>query len=182
MTYGQPSPFPPSFDGNPWAYGFGLFGDLVAASFALVMVLAYLFEARRTTELARRFPTPGHAAASQLTLLTVYRTKEVAFWLFVFMRAAPDAVWMLIWGEVSEPTIRFWLAADLWCDGLALTPLFLSVLCWAWGRQPISQRLIESYAFVTAGGPPWEVILRNARIIALVLAIAVGVTFGKVGG
>jgi hypothetical protein len=98
---------------------------------------------------------------------------------FVVLRALPDAVWMLAWGEVPEPTIRFLLAADLVCDGLALGPLFFAVFCWCWGRQVIPHLLASDLRAGVSGPPPWGVIWKNGRIILVVLIIAVGVTIGK---
>ena len=182
VTYGQPSPFPPSFDGNPWAYGFGLFGDVVAAALALAMLLTYVFEVRRQREVSRLLnnmvvqePMP------RWTVMQVYRTGNIAMLLFVVMRALPDALWMLAWGEVSEKVIRVLLLLDLLFDGLALAPFSLAVLCWAWGRQAIPQTLLRHHVGVT-GGPPWEIVLRNGRIVLVVLIIAIGVTIGKASG
>lgn len=182
MSYGTPSPFPPSFEGNPWAYGFGLFGDVVAASLSLAVLLAYAFEARRNREVSDYVrnmvvepPLPRWSP------LFVYRLGKMSMLAFIVMRALPDALWMLAWGEVSEWTIRFLLAFDLWMDGMALFPLMMAIICWAWGRQIIPQKLIEGNAGVIAGRLPWGMIANNAKIVLVVLLIAVGVTIGKAG-
>lgn len=178
--YAIPSPFPPSFEGNPWAYGFGLFGDVVASSLALTLLLSYVFDERRNRSVQRIVAAPfNRRPGPAWSPLFLYRTSIMSLLTFVVMRALPDAVWMLAWGEVSERTIRFLLATDLVMDGLALFPLFLAVMCWCWGRQVIPQMLvIETRAGVT-GGPPWAVLWKNGRIILVVLVIAVGVTIGK---
>ncbi len=95
------------------------------------------------------------------------------------MRALPDALWMLAWGEVPEESIRFLLGLDLISDGLALGPLFVAVLCWCWGRQVIPQMLVDKFEEGVAGGPPWDALWKNGRIVAVVSVIAVGVTIGK---
>jgi hypothetical protein len=47
------SRFPPSFDGNPWSYGYALFGlTLVSAASATVLV-SYLLEARERRAINR---------------------------------------------------------------------------------------------------------------------------------
>lgn len=181
FAYADPSPFPPSFDGSPLAYGFGLFGDVVASALALMLLLSYLFEARRNKAVHRIVGTnlithPGHRAWSPLFL---YRSTIISLLSFVVMRSLPDAVWMLAWGEVPERVIRFLLVLDLVFDGLALIPLFTAVLCWCWGRQVIPQMLITDLKHGVTGPPPWEVIWRNGRVILIVMVIAIGVTIGK---
>jgi hypothetical protein len=99
------------------------------------------------------------------------------------MRCLPDALWMLAWGEVSDRTIRILLAVDLWSDGVALVPFLTATLFWAWGRQVIPQRLASGPAVPPSDRVkrrlPWDVILKNARIVLIVLLIAIGVTIGK---
>lgn len=178
--YASPSPFPPSFEGNPWSYGFGLFGDVVASALALTLLLSYVFDERRNRTVQRIVSAPlNHPTGRAWSPLFLYRTSIMSLLTFVVMRALPDALWMLAWGEVSEATIKALLILDLVMDGLALAPLFLAVMCWCWGRQVIPQMLvIETRAGVT-GGPPWDVLWKNGRIILVVLVIAVGVTIGK---
>lgn len=178
--YAEPSPFPPSFEGNPLAYGFGLFGDVVAAALALAMLLGILLEGRRNREISRLLRNPVDLPPiGPWTPLFIYRASTVSMLVFIIMRALPDAVWMLAWGEVSETTIRVLLAVDLWCDGLALLPMFFSVVCWVWGRQVIPQRLIVETGSVSAHRPDWGLIWKNGRIVLVVLLIAIGVTIGK---
>ena len=180
FPYASPSPFPPSFEGHPWAYAFGLFDDLVAASLALTMLLTYLFESRRHRQVQSILRSPIRMATiSRWSPLSLYRTTVCSMLLFVVMRTAPDALWMLAWSEVNEPSIRFLLQLDLWMDGLALFPFFLSVTCWARGRQVIPQLLVTDWQHGVRGGPAWDIIWRNGRIVLVVLVIAIGVTIGK---
>lgn len=178
--YARPSPFPPSFEGNPLAYGFGLFGDVVAAALALTLLLTYLFEARRHPQILAMVDAPENFPVKRAwSPLFLYRATITSLLSFVVMRALPDAIWMLAWGEVSESTIRFLLAADLVFDGLALGPMFMAVLCWCWGRQVIPQMLVTELRAGITGGPPWDVLWKNGRIVLVVLVIAIGVTIGK---
>lgn len=181
--YAGPSPFPPSFDGNPWAYGFGLFGDIVAAALALAMLVALVLEPRRNAQISallrNPIPQPNHPVWSPLF---IYRAANISMLSFVVMRTLPDALWMLAWGEVSESAMRSMLAADLWCDGLALGPFFFSVLCWTWGRQVIPQKLISGLNAEVGRRPSWGLFWRNGRIVLIVLVIAIGVTIGKASG
>jgi hypothetical protein len=97
----------------------------------------------------------------------------------VVLRALPDAVWMLAWGEVSEPTIRHMLTVDLLMDGVAVVPLLAAVLCWCWGRQVIPHLLVEELRAGVIGGPPGDILWKNGRVVLVVLLIAIGVTIGK---
>jgi hypothetical protein len=181
--YSEPSPFPPSFDGSPLAYGFGLFGDVVATALALTLLLSYVFEERRHRTVNRMLGNPvGRPKTRTWSPLFLYRASIMSLLTFVVLRALPDAVWMLAWGEVPESTIRALLVADLVCDGLALGPLFFAVLCWCWGRQVIPQMLVTELRQGVTGGPPWDVLWKNGRIVGVVLIIAIGVTIGKASG
>jgi hypothetical protein len=185
--YLAPSPFPPSFDGNPWAYGFGLFGDVVAAALSLCLLLTYVFEARRSRQIGRILPGSVFTGAP-LPLwspLFIFRATNICLLTFVVMRTLPDALWMLAWGEVSDGSIRFLLALDLWADGLALGPFLAATMFWAWGRQTIPQKLIagpQAEGKPKRGKLPWDIIVRNGRIVLVVLIIAIGVTVGKASG
>lgn len=180
-SYATPSPFPPSFDGNPYAYALGLFGDVVAAALAMALLLAYAFEARRNKAVNVMVDnyTPNHPAHVLWSPLFLYRSTVMSLLAAVLMRSLPDALWMLAWGEVPEWLIREMLALDLVFDGLALVPLFFAVMCWAWGRQVIPHLLITELRTGVTGGPPWPIIWKNGRIVLTVMVIAIGVTIGK---
>jgi hypothetical protein len=180
FAYAHPSPFPPSFEGNPWAYCFGLFGDVIAASLALTMLIAVALENRRGREVSGLLNNPVELPGiPRWSPLFLYRTGWSSMLLFVVMRTLPDAIWMLAWGEVGEQAIRVLLSIDLWADGLALAPLSLSVVCWAWGRQVIPQQLLNEEGSRPVRRPPWSTIWKNGRIVLVVLVIAIGVTIGK---
>lgn len=181
--YGTPSPFPPSFDGNPLSYAFGLFGDIVAASLATAILLSFVFEKRRFRQVHKILgivPAPTHAVP--WTPLWLYRTGMICFLSFVVMRALPDALWMLAWGEVEVETIELLLMIDLLADGFSIIPLFAASLAWAWGRQVIPQKLTEGRTAIVSGRPPWDVVLKNGRIVLVVIVISILVTIGKASG
>ena len=179
-VYSDPPPFPPSFDGNPWSYGFGLFGDIVAAALALTMLLSFLFENARNREAMRRAGSPVPIYdIPRWSPLYLYRVGQISMLWFVLLRALPDALWMLAWGEVSETTFRVLLKLDMVGDGLALGPLFFAVLCWLWGRQSIPQKLLSGSGSLASPRPSWSILWKNGRIVLVVLVIAIGVTLGK---
>lgn len=182
-VYGQPSPFPPTFEGNPWSYGFGLFGDVVAAALALTMLLTFIFEKRRHRQIHIILNTVSHdAPITKWSPLWLYRSGMMCFLSFVVMRAVPEALWMLAWGEVSLPTIEFLLRFDLISDGVSIIPLAFATVFWAWGRQVIPQQLTTGLSRTSTGGPPWDAFIRNGRIVAIVIVIAILVTIGKANG
>lgn len=181
-SYAKPSPFPPSFEGDPTAFLFGLFGDVVAAGLALAILLGMMFESRgRKAPLVIdtrtvRFLVQPHLA--RFTVLEVYRAFVIGVLLFIVMRALPDALWMLLWGEVSEPVIRLLLRLDLLFDGFALAPFFFAIVCWGWGRQVVPQKLVDE-SRLQMPRLSLAMIWQNTKIVLLVLAIAAGVTIGK---
>lgn len=180
-VYGGISPFPPSFEGSPWAYAFGLFGDVLAAALALTILLSYLFENRRQDTIHRLLDNhaPRTPSIPRWSPLWLYLVGQKCFLTFVVMRTLPDALWMLAWGEVSRRTIEIMLRVDLYADGLAIIPLMLASLSWAYGRQVIPQRLTEGAYQVIHGKTPWDVVAKNARIVAAVFFIALLVALGK---
>lgn len=183
-AYSEPSPFPPSFEGNPYSYALGLFGDVVAAALALALLAAIVLEPRRNKEIAKRLRSPVMlpVLAPRWSPLFLYRGFVIQMLVFVIMRSLPDALWMILWGEVREATIRVLLKIDLWCDGLALVPLGGAIIFWAWGRQVIPQRLTAELSARVLGRPSWGLVWQNARIAVVVLMIAAGVSFGKAHG
>lgn len=181
--YGHPSPYPPSFEGNPWSYALGLFGDVLAASMALAVLLGFILEYRRINQINVRLDNYVRAPKPiPLTPLWLYRMGMICFLSFVCMRTIPDSLWMLAWGEVSLPVIEFLLRLDMVCDGLAIIPLTAAVTCWAWGRQVIPHKLAEGPVLPAGGRPAVDLLLKNGRIVLVVTFIALAVTIGKASG
>lgn len=183
-SYAGPSPFPPSFEGNPFSYGFGLFGDVVAAAIALAMLMGYTYEytrhRRAGVKLRNALMTEQPNNAPPYSALWLYRIGKMAILLFVVMRTLPDSAWMLAWGEVSEETIRAMLATDLLMDGLSVLPLLAAAWAWSWGAEMIPQLLLADVKAGIRKLPPRKTMLKSARIVLAVFLISVGVTAGKV--
>jgi len=183
IGYGVPSPFPPSFEGNPLSYAWGLFGDTVAAALALTLLLGYVFEGRRKRQVNKALDNyVVEPPVAQWSPLWLYRHGQLGFFTFVVMRTLPDALWMLMWGEVHTPTIKFLLMLDMVADGFSIFPLLYATMMWAYGRQVIPQKLAEGVAIAVSGKAPWDVILKNLRIVAVVIVISLLVTIGKASG
>lgn len=173
------SPFPPSFEGNPWSYAFGLFGDVISTALALAILLSFILEGRRARQVSRRVNNWLPMQYHPWTPLWLYRMGQMCFLTFVVMRTLPDALWMLAWGEVEQGTIEVMLRLDLILDGLGIIPLVLASLAWAWGRQVIPQKLAQGKLALVGGYPPWDIILKNGRIVLIVSLIALLVALGK---
>ena len=110
--------------------------------------------------------------------IDAWRTFVICMMSFITMRTMPDALWTLLWGEVSESTIRLLLRVDLFMDGFSLIPFLMALTCLSWGYQVIPQLLSADRG---AGMPKLtaSLIIQNAKIILIVLLIAIGVTVGK---
>lgn len=180
MTMIAESPFPPVFHNDPWSYGFGLFGDLAMSMLSLTLLLAHVFERRRNARVRRIIKAPAqHPDNRAWSPLFLYRCIVISFLTILVLRATPDALWMLLYGEVSHSTSRALIQIDLWLDFVAILPLGFAVLCWCWGRQVIPQMLLTNLKEGITGGPSWDVLWKNGRIVLVLLLIAIGVTVGK---
>lgn len=173
------SPFPPSFDGNPWTYGFALFSLTLVSALSLAQLLAYAFEARREREIDRLvrnaapkpLPVPMSALAAHRMIIS-------SFLLMAFCGAAPDVLLLLSWGEAGQGAMEVLYLIDRLGDGFVMFP-FLSAL-WLLARtgQALPQQLAKAVD-IPLGPFRWEMLRDNLRIVGLVFLIAAGVTLGK---
>lgn len=175
------STFPPSFSDGPVGYAVALFGDALASGLSLMVLLHFIFEPRRRREMEQLVNgTPNARKPSGYrTQLGAWNRIMIGWMLFVFLRTTPDAIWMFMWGEASDRTMRFLFTVDYYLDGLALVPLFLAVLMWGWSRRAISQQLqqADDYPLAMKILPAFVPVL---KLIAVTAVLAVGVTAGKV--
>lgn len=174
------TPFPPSFVDNPFAYGFALFADILVSALCLAQLLAYLFEARRCREAHRGALTPLPPLLPLFSTVNVFRAIISCFLLTLLLRALPDALWLLAWGEASLDTMATLTRLDWFGDIGAMAPFIAALALIAWSWQAIPQRLVE-VASVPLARPKWEQAKPPLKIASLALLIAVGVTIGKAG-
>lgn len=181
MLAAATSPFPPSFDGNPWTYGFALFSLTLVSALSLGQLLAYAFEARRAREVSRLL----HNAAPRpmpvpvpISTLAAHRLIVSSFLLMAFFGAAPDVLILLAWGEAGNATLEALYLVDRLGDGFVMFP-FLSAL-WMLARtsQALPQQLAKAVE-IPLGPFRWQMLRENLRVVGLVLFIAAGVTLGK---
>lgn len=172
------SPFPPSFDGNPWTYGFALFSLTLVSAMSLAQLLAYVFEERRLREAERAGNMVFRPPNSPLTTLSAFRRIIISFLLMALLGAGPDVLILLAWGEAGNSTIESLYLLDRTCDGLVMVPFLSALWLLARTRQALPQQLAK--AALIPLGPFRPAMLRdNAKILGVVLLIAIGVTFGK---
>lgn len=179
---GVVSPFPPSFDGNPYSYAAALFATTLIVALCLAQLLAYLFEARRNRAIDRMLNNPvAQSPLPAVSVVNVHRAIVSCFLAALILRAGPDALVMYAWGEGSVETMTILFALDRYLDTLALLPVLLALAMLAWAAQAIPQQLIRN-AHVALARPRWSTFAEKLKIVSLVLLIAVGVTIGKASG
>lgn len=174
--------YPPSFDGNPWSYGFALFSLTLISALSLAHLLTMLHDAHRV-RLARRLFSGALAGETigLFTLLGSYRTILAGLFLTIVLGALPDVLLLLAWGEASDPVIDRLFLLDRVCDGATLVPFLFAVTMKAWVIQALPQRLAEVSRTPLQPLRPF-MIARYLKILALVLVISLGVTIGKASG
>lgn len=176
------SPFPPSFDGNPWTYGFALFSLTLVSAMSLAQLLTYLFEGRRVRVIRRlinsEFAPPPAPPSPPLTVLSAFQRIVISFLLMAFLAVTPDVFILLTWGEAGAPTLELLYLLDRLCDGLVMFPFLTALWLLARTRQALPQQLAKAIE-IPLGPFRWATLRDKAKVIAVVLLIAIGVTVGK---
>jgi len=173
------SAFPPSFDGNPWTYGFALFSLTLVSAMSLAQVLAYVFEERRQREIDRQIHNAAPAAPMlPMSTLMAFRRIVFSFLLMAFLGAAPDAVILLLWTGRADATMEWLYFVDRICDGLVMMPFCSALWLLARTRQALPQAL-AMVVNIPLGPFRWRMLAENVKIVGAVLVIAIGVTLGK---
>lgn len=178
----RPAPyaFPPSFEGSPFSYGFALFSLTLVCSLSFAMLLQFVFEwhARREVQkiAANRVCLPLPFASP----LSIHRMIISGFLLTVLLGALPDVLVLLAWGEARAETMEWLFFMDRIGDGLTVAPFTGAAVLSAWGLQVLPQQLVRETR-VQLQRPRWETVKSPAKIAAMVLVIATGVTLAKAG-
>lgn len=172
------SPYPPSFDGNPWSYGFALFSLTLICALSLAMLLHFIFESRARAAAWRMSAVPTPRPVPFASPLAIHRMIITGFLLTILLGAFPDVLLLYAWGEADTSTIDALFLADRICDGMTSFPLLWSAALTAWGAQVVPQQLISS-ADIQIRAPQWRTIAGQLKIVGMVLIIAAGVTIAK---
>lgn len=170
--------YPPSFDGNPWSYGFALFSLTLICAFAIAMFLQFLFEGRARRAAMKAFGQTPQPPLPWASPLTIHRSIVMCFLATILLGAFPDVLLLFAWGEAQAPTLDFLFLLDRICDGLTFAPFTAAIALSAWGAQVVPQQLIRDTP-VTVGAFKWRTIKDQTKIVVMVLIIALGVTIAK---
>lgn len=172
------SPYPPSFEGNPWSYAAALFSLTLICALAIAMLLHIVFEgrARRAGWAISAVPRPK--ALKFASPLMIHRAIITGLLLTILCGAFPDVLIMYSWGEAGRATMDTLFLADRLGDAMTSPPLLFSAALSAWGAQTIPQKLITP-ADVVLRPPQLRTVIGQLKIVGMVLIIAAGVTFAK---
>lgn len=173
------SRFPPSFDGNPWSYGYALFGlTLVSAASATVLV-SYLLEARERRAINRLLDNQViPALGPRWPLGRVLRVVIGSLLLTIFMGAFPDVLILLAWGEASDRTIEILFLVDRLLDGTLMYPFLLAITLIVSAGQSV-EHVLSVDPMQASFRLLWSDLKQKLKLIPVVLLIAVGVTVAK---
>lgn len=169
---------PPAFYGNRAAFAVSLFALFSMSSLAIRNII--ITRRRLVDEPWRIDPDLG-----------LYRLSRIMLNLVIVLVAGPDVVVMLLWGEIGDSYMQPLRIAAQLCDGLALVPFFVSTFV------VIKADQLEHITLESRKPPPdWqsngslrpgfflvlprtEGLADHVRIIAFVLAIALGLALFK---
>lgn len=173
------SPFPPSFDGNPWSYGYALFGLTLVSAASATVLTGYLLEGRERQAIDRRLGNPVVPAITPgWSLGRVLRTVVGCLLTTILMGAFPDVLILLAWGEASDSTMEVLFLIDRLLDGTLMYPAL-----WAIGLIVSAGQAVEHVLSVDPKQATfrvtWSDVRQRLKLVAVVSLIAVGVTVAK---
>lgn len=174
------SRYPPSFEGNPWSYGFALFSLTLICALAIAMLMHMLFESRAkhaAYQMLGQDPPPPEPWASPLT---IHRSIVACFLMTILFGAFPDVLILFLWGDAAPETMDLLFFTDRVGDGLTGIPFTAAAALTAWGSQVVPQQLIRNTP-IPVRAPTWRTFKDQAKIAGMVLFIALGVTLAKAG-
>jgi hypothetical protein len=175
------SRFPPSFDDNPWSYGYALFSLALITSISLAFLIGWGLEHRREAEINRIIRNQAHPPRRHgLTLLGLYRLLVSGLLLTIVFGAMPDVLVLLAWGEASDNTMWLLFEIDRAMDGAASLP-FLFFVILSIRAAPVVDHVIGIDPVKVSLRPTWGMVRDKLKIVGMVLCIAAGVTFYKAG-
>ncbi|MEA1071301.1 hypothetical protein [Sphingomonas sp. LY160] len=173
------SRFPPSFDGNPWTYGFALFSLTLITAISLAILVGYALDARTKRDVSRaignELPIVTPPAISPLSL---HRMIVSGFLLTIVLGAFPDVLVLLAWGEAADDTIEALFTIDRIGDGILVMPFLCSASLVVWAGQAVDHKLALDSAAMTLR-PSWIHLKERLKMVAIVFLIATGVTLAK---
>lgn len=160
------SPFPVSFDGNGALYGAALFVLITVTALSIML----------GSQHAQRLWADRKSGK---TLAWAFRTLVVCVCTALIVRASPDIVYLIAYGDATEATLQNILVVKRAFDVAALVPIlgWMSML-WLYGTE------IE-FAIKYPAGKVWtdyrlHRMKRFVTVVALAGAFALSVTLGRI--
>jgi hypothetical protein len=177
-----PTRFPPSFNDNPWSYGFALFSLALITSVSLAYVIGVVLERWREREINAKV---RNAAAPPprlgMTLLTYHRLILCGLLSTIILGAGPDVILLLAWGEASDEAMWWIFQIDRVGDACTIAPFLMSMFLTIRAERSIEHRLGLDPVKIPVR-PTWGMVRDKLKITGAVLCIAVGVTLYKAAG
>jgi len=171
--------FPPSFDGNPWSYGYALFGLTLVSAASATVLTSYLLEARERRAINRVLDNPVVAETSpRWSLARILRVVIGCLLLTIFMGAFPDVLILLAWGEASDRTMEVLFLIDRLLDGTLMYPALLAMALIVSAGQAVEHVLAIDPLQVNFR-LSWSDVRPRLKLVAVVSLIAIGVTVAK---
>lgn len=173
------SRFPPSFDGNPWSYGFALFSLTLVSAISLAILVSFALDKRAKLEINRQIDNEiAQAPFPRTSPLSIHRLIVSGFLMTIVLGALPDVLVLLAWGEASDTAMNALFLVDRLCDGILVLPFICSACLVVWAGQAVDHKLaLDSIAMRLR--PSWTHLRERLKMVSIVFLIAVGVTLAK---
>lgn len=155
--------FPPSFQGDRWAYAFSVFGLLGSCLLALEWgwrIVIRLIDERRP------FREP----------VTVARLAMLGVLIATLCRISPDVFLVMSWPEISPHTRATVALVDRLMDGVSVIPMTFSWAIALFGGAMIEYQLVKKPVPANLW-PTWRRMRRPLSMGALILIIALTLAF-----
>lgn len=158
---------PPSFHGSRGNFAFALFSLL----FTCAILCTALYGSMHNAWVARKY-------SSWRDPINMNRYIIWLMIIAILMGAAPDVIFLLMWGEVTEVTAWRLAEFDRFCDGLVMFPIVGAMFLWYRAKPVINYQLIRVPLPIDLW-PKWTQMAPQIRVAALVAFISAGVALGK---
>lgn len=165
IAKGQTSAYPAGFMGSEFAFFFALFSYVAVSAIAarqLVLLVA----------------TMVHNPIDWRSPLGAARVIIGCLLLSLLISTFPDAVMLLVWGEVATRTIVSIAVIDRLMDGLVIVPFGAACLIGI-NRHSVIRSQLARQPIALDRLPTKQALRHHYVSLGLILAIAAGVTFGK---
>ncbi len=180
-----PSPFPPSFDGNPWTYGMALCSLTTMSALSMTLLLRYVNEHRAYKKAWELSIVPRPPLVRWDSPVILFKLILVCLLLTVLFGTFPDVLVLYSWGEATDQTMAVLFLLDRIGDAMAVLPFIAAIIIREWSNQVMPQQLVRRTAMWDGmplmTRPRWKTFKGVAKIVSVTVVIAIGVTLAKAG-